>query len=60
MNNRIKTDDFNYDLPPQKIASYPVAKRDESKFMVVKMRSFKSPEISHAKFLDIIDYLKRR
>ena len=57
MNNRIKTDDFNYDLPPQKIASYPVAKRDESKLMVVKMRSFKSPEISHAKFLDIIDYL---
>lgn len=43
MNNRIKTDDFNYDLPPQKIASYPVAKRDESKLMVVKMRSFKSP-----------------
>lgn len=57
MNNRIKTDDFNYDLPPQKIASYPVAKRDESKLMVVKRRSFESPEISHAKFLDIIDYL---
>lgn len=57
MNNRIKTDDFNYDLPPQKIASYPVSKRDESKLMVIERRSAERPEISNAKFFDIIDYL---
>lgn len=53
----LKTDDFNYDLPPEKIASYPASKRDESKLMVIEKRFSNSPEISHAKFSDIIDYL---
>ena len=34
--NNISIEDFNYDLPDQQIAKYPLEKRDQSKLLVWK------------------------
>ena len=50
----MKTDDFDYYLPDELIAQTPLAKRDESRLLVLDK---KTGEIEHKKFYDIIDYL---
>ncbi len=45
--------DFDYDLPQNLIAQYPIAKRDESKLLVLHRKSGK---IEHRIFKDITDY----
>lgn len=50
----MKVTDFNYDLPEELIAQFPIEKRDESRLMVLN-RSKKT--IEHKIFKDIIEYL---
>jgi S-adenosylmethionine:tRNA ribosyltransferase-isomerase len=48
--------EFDYDLPPELIAQYPVEKRDHSRLMVLHR---KSKAIEHRSFFHITDYLKK-
>ena len=50
----MKVTDFNYDLPEELIAQFPIEKRDESRLMVLDR---KKQTIEHKVFKDIIDYL---
>jgi len=52
--NFMKTDDFDYTLPPELIAQTPVEPRDRSRLMVLNR---KDGSISHCKFFEIVDYL---
>jgi len=49
-----KKDSYNYDLPKELIAQYPLEKRSSSKLMVLNR---KTEEIQHKLFTDIIDFL---
>jgi S-adenosylmethionine:tRNA ribosyltransferase-isomerase len=51
----MKTDQFDYELPPDRIAQTPAEPRDASRLMVVHRES---EEIEHRIFRDIVDYLK--
>ena len=48
----IAIEDFNYDLPDERIAKFPLEKRDESKLLL-----YRNGEISHSIFKNIPDYL---
>lgn len=48
----IKLTDYTYDLPDERIAKFPLSKRDESKLLVYQQR-----EITHSVFKNITDYL---
>ena len=48
----MKTADFNYDLPNELIADYPLESRSKSRLLVYMN------EIEHKSFTDILDYLK--
>lgn len=48
--------DFDYDLPPELIAQHPLARRDDSRMMVVERKDGK---ISHAQFKDFPRFLGR-
>jgi S-adenosylmethionine:tRNA ribosyltransferase-isomerase len=51
----VKTDDFDYFLPPELIAQTPVEPRDQSRLMVLNRSN---GSIKHRKFLEITDYLR--
>jgi len=51
----VKTSDFDYDLPIEQIAQYPLPERTASKLMVVDVRR---QQISHHRFSDIEQFLK--
>lgn len=51
----IKIEDFDYDLPEERIAKYPLAHRDDSKLLVYIDKTGRTP--SEARFTDIADYL---
>ena len=51
----MKVSDFNYELPEELIAQTPIAKRDESRLLVLDKEN---KTIEHKIFKDIIDYLK--
>ena len=51
----MKTSDFFYELPPELIAQEPMAKRDESRLMVLDKNT---GEIEHRHFYDIVDMLR--
>ena len=48
----IKIKEYDYNLPDDKIAKYPLSQRDESKLLV-----YKNGEIEESQFLHIKDYL---
>ena len=50
---KAKLSQFNFDLPEERIAQYPLEERDESRLMVVHRDSGK---IEHKTFKDIISY----
>ncbi|MDQ2658236.1 MAG: S-adenosylmethionine:tRNA ribosyltransferase-isomerase [Bacteroidota bacterium] len=49
---KVGTSDYTYYLPPEKIAFYPLSRRDDSKLLV-----YKEGEISHTVFSDIPEHL---
>lgn len=51
----MKVSDFNYELPEELIAQFPIEKRDESRLMVLDREK---KTIEHKIFKDILDYLK--
>ena len=51
----MKVTDFDYNLPQELIAQFPIEKRDESRLMVLDR---KEHTIEHKIFKDIIDYLE--
>lgn len=51
--NKMKLSEFDFDLPEELIAEFPVENRDESRLMVLHRDSGK---IEHKMFKDIIDY----
>ncbi len=50
----MKTEDFNYNLPPELIAQVPLAKRSESRLLVMDRIT---GELNHQYFYNVIDYL---
>ncbi len=50
----MKVIDFNYELPEELIAQVPIAKRDESRLMVLDREK---KTIEHRTFKDVIEYL---
>jgi S-adenosylmethionine:tRNA ribosyltransferase-isomerase len=50
----MRLSDFDYDLPEELIAKYPIAKRDHSRLLVIN-RNIKS--IEHKHFYDLTNYL---
>ncbi len=48
----IAIEDFNYDLPDERIAKFPLEKRDESKLLL-----YRNGEISHSVFKNLSEYL---
>ena len=50
----LKTDEFDYHLPPELIAQTPVEPRDASRLMVIDRAT---GHISHRQFRDLLDYL---
>ena len=51
----LKTSDFFYELPEERIAQHPAEKRDHSRLMVLDRESH---GIEHRHFYDILEYLK--
>ena len=50
----LKLTDYTYDLPDERIAKFPLSKRDESKLLV-----YQQGEITHSVFKNITDYLPK-
>jgi len=48
----IYIDEYNYTLPDERIAKYPLIKRDSSKLLV-----YKNGKISESKFSSVAEYL---
>ncbi len=51
----LRTDEFDYHLPPDLIAQTPIEPRDASRLMVVERAG---GEITHRRFRDLLDYLR--
>ena len=51
----LKTSDFYYDLPEERIAQYPTAQRDASRLMVLDRATGTR---AHKHFYDVIDELR--
>ena len=51
----LKTSDFYYDLPEERIAQHPMEQRDHSRLMVLDRRE---NTLTHKHFYDILDYLR--
>lgn len=50
----IQIKDFNYDLPDERIAKFPLAERDQSKLLI-----YRSGTVSHDIFTSLPDYLPK-
>lgn len=51
----MKVEDFDFELPEERIAQTPIEKRDHSRLMVLNRED---GSIEHKRFYDIIDYLE--
>jgi len=51
----MKTSDFYFDLPPERIAQHPIERRDHSKLLVMDRQS---GDIEHTAFSHLPDYLR--
>jgi len=52
---RVRTAEFHFDLPPELIAQFPAAQRDESRLLVMNRAS---GQLEHRKFRDLLEYLR--
>lgn len=52
---RVRTAEFHFDLPPELIAQFPAAQRDESRLLVVNRASGR---LEHRKFRDLLEHLR--
>lgn len=52
----LRTDDFDYSLPQERIAQQPLSRRDASRLLILQRDSGAA---SHRGFRDIVDYLER-
>src|SRR6187549_2046364 len=52
MKQELNINDYTYELPPNRIALYPLEKRDTSKLLI-----YQNGEISHSNFNRLPDYL---
>ncbi len=52
---KYKLEDFQFDLPKELIAQYPLTERDECRLMIINRES---NELFHTQFFNIVDYLK--
>jgi S-adenosylmethionine:tRNA ribosyltransferase-isomerase len=52
----MKTSDFDFDLPQDRIAQFPLKDRSSSKLLVLHKEN---DEIEHKHFYDLLDYLKK-
>jgi S-adenosylmethionine:tRNA ribosyltransferase-isomerase len=50
----MKTSDFDYELPPERIAQRPLGDRSASRLLVLHRAT---GEIEHRRFVDLVDYL---
>ncbi|HEX4470263.1 MAG TPA: S-adenosylmethionine:tRNA ribosyltransferase-isomerase, partial [Gemmatimonadaceae bacterium] len=50
----MRTSDFDFDLPPELIAQRPLARRDESRLMVIERES---GSIVHRRFRDLLELI---
>ena len=48
----IRISDYNYPLPDERIAKFPIAQRDHSKLLV-----YRQGQVSHDVFYNLPDYL---
>ncbi|MEI9865760.1 MAG: S-adenosylmethionine:tRNA ribosyltransferase-isomerase [Limisphaerales bacterium] len=51
----MRTDEFNFALPPELIAQKPTSKRDESRLLVLERAKGR---IAHRKFRDLLEFLR--
>jgi S-adenosylmethionine:tRNA ribosyltransferase-isomerase len=51
----VRTAEFHFDLPPELIAQFPAAQRDESRLLVLHRAS---GQLEHKKFRDVLDYFR--
>ena len=51
----IRTDDFDYDLPPEFIAQFPLEPRDSSRLLVLH---WDTGLLQHRTFTDLLEYLR--
>ena len=51
----MRTADFVFDLPPELIAQFPAAQRDESRLLVLQRATGR---LEHKKFRDVLEYLR--
>ncbi|MBI3971055.1 MAG: tRNA preQ1(34) S-adenosylmethionine ribosyltransferase-isomerase QueA [Chloroflexi bacterium] len=54
----LRTEDFDYDLPPALIAQEPVEPRDASRLLVIHRTTDTTEQIEHRWFRDIVEYLR--
>ena len=54
-NMRIRTSDFDYDLPPELIAQTPLEPRDSSRLLVLHRDNGR---LEHCRFGDLVDFLR--
>ena len=52
---RARAAEFHFDLPPELIAQFPTAQRDESRLLVLHRSS---RQLEHKKFRDVLDYFR--
>lgn len=52
----MRLSDFDYELPEELIAKYPLKKRSDSRLMVIKRQE---ESIEHKKFANIVDYFNK-
>lgn len=50
----MKLSDFNYNLPKNQVAKYPVSPRDKAKLLVLNKQT---GEMEDKHFYDIVDYM---
>ena len=51
----LRLDDYDYDLPADRIAQFPARERDRSRLLVLEAGA---PALAHRTFTDLIDYLR--